>query len=157
MSTEEQAYKAICYLTKSVKVDTAVPGNPVIEIELSETSVVDSFVEMFSVFSKLKMINLYRTHVDGTGFKDKTAWQELHTLHMGETELNDDGVKNLAEMPKLQYLDAAKSKITDTGLSYLEKTKSLKTLIISDTGFTPKAIADLQAALPGLKIHQTPI
>jgi hypothetical protein len=54
----------------------------------------------------------------------------------------------------LDFLDLSNTRITDQGLQYLNGMTRLRILRIVETEVTDAGVAELQRALPGLKIEK---
>lgn len=68
------------------------------------------------------------------------------------TRATDADLARLKSFPKLRMLDLSATQITDAGLTHLKKLKQLETLTLTGTRVTDGGIADLQAALPRVRI-----
>lgn len=68
------------------------------------------------------------------------------------TRATDADLARLKSFPKLRMLDLSGTSITDAGLVHLKKLSQLETLTLTGTRVTNAGIADLQAALPRVRI-----
>jgi|SRR5579875_1735396 phage FluMu protein Com len=68
------------------------------------------------------------------------------------THATDADLVRLKSFPKLRWLDLSATLITDAGLIHLKKLNQLETLILTGTKVTNAGVADLQTALPRVRI-----
>jgi hypothetical protein len=68
------------------------------------------------------------------------------------TRATDRDLAILKSFPKLRRLDLSATLITDAGLTHLKGLKQLETLTLTGTRVTNLGIADIQAALPRVRI-----
>jgi len=94
----------------------------------------------------------------GSGIPEETlkALQELkdlRVLYLGFSDITPGGLQTLSSLDKVEKLGLQGcSKVDDSALAELAKWKSLKYLDVQETKATPKGVADLQSAKPGIKI-----
>ncbi|XZE32625.1 hypothetical protein SH501x_003380 [Pirellulaceae bacterium SH501] len=121
-------------------------------LELSELAIGDASLDTVSRLPKLVDLNLLRTRVTSAGIKKLTGLP-LKKLNLDDIPtIGDEAVSAILAIPTLEFLHLGKTKVTDAGIAKLADLKSLKDLLINDTAVSEKAIADLQAKLPNLKI-----
>jgi hypothetical protein len=70
-----------------------------------------------------------------------------------KTRVTDDEVRQLRWLSGLRYLDLSRTGVTDAGLDGLRQLQSLRVLDLSGTKTTEAGRAELQKALPQLKIR----
>ena len=68
------------------------------------------------------------------------------------TKVTDDGLEYLVGLGRLRFLRLVDTPITDAGLKHLMAMSDLRELEIQDTTVTEQGAAELQQALPKLKI-----
>ena len=66
--------------------------------------------------------------------------------------ITDDGLEHLKKLTKLELLNLMATSVTDEGLDHIKQMKNLKTLWLSATAMTADGAAELQQALPKLRI-----
>ena len=71
---------------------------------------------------------------------------------LARTRATDADLARLKSFPKLRKLDLSATQITDAGLDHLKQLKQLQTVTLTGTRVTNAGIADLQAALPRVRI-----
>ena len=121
-------------------------------LELSELAIGDASLDTISRLPKLVDLNLLRTQVTSAGIK-RLAGLPLKKLNLDDIPtIGDEAISAILAIPTLEFLHLGKTKVTDAGIAKLSDLKSLKDLLINDTEVSEKAIADLQAKLPNLKI-----
>jgi internalin A len=64
------------------------------------------------------------------------------------------GLKELAAFSDLQYLYIDNTKVTDTGLKHLTTLRGLSVLSLRGTKVSDAGVAELQKAVPHLKIER---
>jgi hypothetical protein len=74
------------------------------------------------------------------------------SVTLAGTRATDADLDRLKSFPKLRRLDLRATRITDAGLVHLKKLSQLETLTLTGTRVTNAGIADLQAALPRVRI-----
>ncbi len=74
------------------------------------------------------------------------------SVSLAGTRAADADLARLKSFPKLRQLDLSATQITDAGLVHLKKLNNLEMLTLARTRVTDAGVADLQAALPRLKI-----
>ncbi|HKB37026.1 MAG TPA: hypothetical protein VKD72_11265, partial [Gemmataceae bacterium] len=117
---EQSAVKAIEKLGGTVRVDAKRPGKPVVDVDLSGTTVA------------------------GAELKELKELKSLQGLRLGDTKVTDAGLKELKELKRLQELDLSITKVTDAGLKELKEIKSLQALDLSDTKVTDTGLKELK-------------
>lgn len=121
-------------------------------LELSELAIGDASLDTISRLPKLVDLNLLRTRVTSAGIKKLTGLP-LKKLNLDDIPtIGDEAISAILAIPTLEFLHLGKTKVTDDGIAKLSDLKSLKDLLINDTEVSEKAIAELQAKLPNLKI-----
>ncbi len=73
-------------------------------------------------------------------------------VNLAGRHVNDAVLSQLKNFPKLRNLDLSNSSITDAGLTHLKELKQLQTVMLTRTQVTDAGVADLQAALPRVRI-----
>jgi hypothetical protein len=74
------------------------------------------------------------------------------TVTLARTQATDADLARLKSFPKLRTLDLSATQITDAGLVHLKQLNQLQSLILTGTKVTNAGVADLQAALPRVRI-----
>ena len=78
----------------------------------------------------------------------------LRKLVLQETPITNAGLAHLGNLEELKVLDLSFTSIGDEGLRHLAALKKLERLGLAETSVTDAGAADLQRALPGLKIER---
>lgn len=121
-------------------------------LELSELAIGDASLDTIARLPKLIDLNLLRTRVTSAGI-NKLAGLPLKKLNLDDIPtIGDEAIPSLLAIPTLEFLHLGKTKVTDEGIAKLAELKNLKDLLINDTAVSEKAINELQAKLPNLKI-----
>ncbi|AMV33160.1 Leucine Rich repeats (2 copies) [Pirellula sp. SH-Sr6A] len=123
-----------------------------VSLELSELAIGDASLDTIAKLPKLSELNLLRTRVTNAGLK-KLAGLSLKKLNLDDiATIGDEAIPAILAIPTLEFLHLGKTKVTDQGVAELSGLKNLKDLLINDTAVSEKALAELQAKLPDLKI-----
>lgn len=112
----------------------------------------DATMAAIAGLPKLNLLQIPGTAVTDAAGPDFARMARLRTLFIDETSVGDAFVAHLVGLP-LESLTLRKTSITDEGLKSLATITTLKNLTITDTGVTAEAVAELQAALPNLRIR----
>jgi thiol-disulfide isomerase/thioredoxin len=154
--------------------DKNLPGNPVVEVDLSGSTVTDDDLRLVGNLAELRTLNLHRTgisdagveHLKGlrhlttltigntritnAGLKALTALEQLELIGLHGTRINDEGVIHLKAFPQLKSLFLSKSEVTDEGLKTVKGLAGLELLWLAESRITDAGLAEL-ARLPHLK------
>jgi Leucine-rich repeat (LRR) protein len=142
-------------LGRSVKVvlDTKLPGNPIVGMDLSKCRITDKELKQLMAFKELRTLNLsWNQFLTDAGLKELTKLQNLQSLDLRYNRITDSGLKHLKAIKTLQTLKLDYTQITDAGIKELRDFKNLKTIYISNTKASQEAINQLQRDLPKLRI-----
>jgi hypothetical protein len=173
---EDPVIARIVKLGGHVERKLGTPDQPVIVVDLHKTRAGDEDLTVLRNFPQLQRLNLYATNVTDSGLRNLQGLKSLQVLYLNDTEIGDAGLANLRELPALRELGLRNTRVTDRGLTslqalpslgllilrgrgitdmgleHLKGMKSLTTLQLSDTAVTEAGVADLQRALPKLKV-----
>lgn len=103
---------------------------------------------------QLFWLNLGGTGVTDAGLKNLSGLKNLRRLHLEKTAVGDDGLGALKDLAELRYLNLYGTKVSDKGLGALAGLKKLESLYLWQTSVTDAGAAELQKALPKLKINR---
>lgn len=136
---------------------------------LGNTGVTDAGLKHLAGLTNLEELYLDGTKVNGSGIKELSGCKALKSL---KVRMTDETVKALVEMKMLHVASGAwiqsrkpqptddditslsLGEITDAGLKCLHGFTSLKNLSLHGAKVTDEGVAELQKALPKLKIHR---
>jgi hypothetical protein len=136
---EERAIAAIKKLGGSIERDSKLPGNPVVEVDLSGKQTTDADLAHLKAFPELRKLDL-------KGNFDRESERN---------HLTDAGLKHLRDLHKLEHLNVAgHPDITDASIEHLEKLSNLKAIDLVDTSVTEKGVKRLKRALPKAAIRK---
>jgi len=104
-----------------------------------------------------KFPGLTRLSLRGVGFGQEglaplAALKRLRALDLSATRTSDQDLRSLRGLTALEELDLAMTQVTNRGLEQLKDLQSLRVLKVQITGVTPAGAAELQKAIPGLRI-----
>jgi internalin A len=123
-------------------------------LNLRHTPVTDMGLKELAGLKSLQALNLSNTGVTDAGLKELAGLKSLQSLDLGYNRVTDAGLKELVRLKSLQSLDLSFARVTDGGLKNLAELKSLRWLEVTATNATDACIAELQKALPGLKVER---
>jgi len=78
----------------------------------------------------------------------------LQAVTLERASITDSGLQELAKLPCLRALTIRQVAVTDGSVETIKKLHRLEYLRLYETGVTDAGIAELQRALPGLKIER---
>ena len=106
------------------------------------------------VSDQLFWLNLGGTAVTDAGLKQLSGLKNLRRLHLEKTAISDEGLAALKGLAELRYLNLYGTKVSDKGLAALTGLKNLENLYLWQTPVTDAGAAELQKALPKVKINR---
>jgi len=78
---------------------------------------------------------------------------ELKVIWIPSTRVTDKGLVHLAGLPKLDELGLENNPtLTDSGLEHIAKITSLRTLVVRNTGVSPRGVDALKRLRPNLRV-----
>ena len=128
----------------------AVPG--LLQLSLADTQITDQGLTHLSKLSRLQSLNLSRTQITSEGMAHLQRLHDLTELNLERTAVDDRMMRYVGGLTSLEKLYLSDTRVTDTAIKGLSAHKSLKLLTLHGTALTEKAHAELEAALPELKI-----
>jgi hypothetical protein len=161
--------------------DPALPGGPVVGIDLHGTQTGDADLEPLRGLTSLRTLNLYGTRVTDAGLQHLSGLTGLQALHLNDTRVTDEGLRHLQGLAQLRELGLYRTGVTDAGLSTLrglnglqsltlsgaaitdrgldplKGVRALKQLFLYDTRVTAAGVAELKRALPNVQVLLAPI
>jgi Leucine-rich repeat (LRR) protein len=138
-------------------------------LDLHDTKITDTGFKELKGLDKLRSLRLDPGQTTLIGLKNL---REIGLLHAwAGTEVNDEGMESLnlngndttdqwlkelrvKELKGLKALFLANSRVTDEGLKELGELQSLQNIYLKGTKVTDAGVADLQKALPKLRISR---
>jgi hypothetical protein len=122
-------------------------------LDLGENQIDDTSISLLAA-TKIEDLNLLRTQVTSNGIS-LLSELPLTRLNLDDIRGIDDSViPHVLKIGRLEFLHLGKTRVTDDGISKLKELKSLKDLIINNTGVTETALSALQIANPSLRIKR---
>ncbi len=119
---------------------------------LCGTRVTDAGMPHLTKLTTLRWLDLSETGVSDTGLAELREMTRLESLELRGTSVTDAGMAHLNGLTGLQRLDLRDTPVTGASLANLKGLTSLQELWLSATQATNGGAADLQHALPGLKV-----
>lgn len=135
-----------------VKRYSALPGQPIVSVDLSEVrKLKDEDMKLLSSLSTLQELHLHGTTITDEGLKQIAGLTNLTYLGLiGVANISDAGMKSLVDMQKLEELRIGNTNIGDAGLKELAKLKSLKMVGLIGTKVTQDGLKEFSEALPNM-------
>jgi hypothetical protein len=176
--TAEEIESAVTRLGGKVQYDDALPGRPLVRIDLSkttirdedlaflsqvpglreldirQTTVGDAALEHVAQLGKLRFLNVFRTGMTDKGLERIQDLRELETLLMGGTRVTDAGMTYLKAFPRLRKVSIFDTGVGDKGVRHLRGSKHLEVLLIGKSKVSEKGAKALQDAIPGLQFRE---
>jgi Leucine-rich repeat (LRR) protein len=121
-------------------------------LDLSETTIKDAALVEIGKLPKIEDLNLWHTRVTDSGL-EALAGSKLKRLNLDDTNIGDGGIPSIVPIKSLEFLHLGTTAITDEGAAKLSELTNLKTLILTNTALSKKAVAALQSKLPATKIQ----
>jgi hypothetical protein len=118
------------------------------------TNVTDETVALLKEMVSLVDLNLATTRVTDAGLAHLAGLTNLTVLHLENTGITDAGLEHLKGLVHLRYLNLYGTGVTDAGLEHLKGLASLGNLYLWQTKVTDAGEANLQKALPNVKINR---
>jgi hypothetical protein len=170
----EESVEALVTRLGGKVIKTALPGKPIISIDLHGsavtdadlariatvttlkaldlrlTAVTDAGIAQLGVLTELQHLNLFRTSMTDAGLASLGNLQKLETLLIGGTAISDAGTAVLVRMPALRKVSLFDTRIGDAALLPLGAMAQLDVLLLGRTAVSETAMRDLQVALPAL-------
>ena len=124
------------------------------DLQISMTGVSDEGLKELTGLKELHTLDLRLTKVKDAGLKHLARLKNLQSLNLSHTAVTDAGLKELGGITNLQSLDLTVVEgPTDAGLKELAGLKNLRVLDLEYAKVTTTGIAELQKALPRLRIN----
>src|SRR5262249_40485910 len=108
---------------------STLEGNPIVRVDLGFTPMSDEGLKELAGLKRLKILYLHRTRVTDAGLKTVAGFAQLEQLYLGATKVTDKGLKELSALKQLKVLDLRFTQVTEG------------------------AAAELQVALPAVRIN----
>ncbi len=121
-------------------------------VGLVERDFSDADMAALSALLLVDTLYLDRTPITDAGLAHVADLSHLETLSLYETEITDSGVAHLKRLTKLRRLFLGRTQIGGSQLGVLQAMTKLQILDIRETRVTDAGVAELQQALPGLRI-----
>lgn len=80
----------------------------------------DSDLVVLAQLSQMRLLELRKTGVNGSGLSSLTNMKHLNILDLAHTQLDDDGMKQIGKLTGVQKFDVGFTQITDVGLKCLQ-------------------------------------
>lgn len=122
------------------------------ELQITGSSITGSGLENLSERKGLKSLDLSGAKIDDEGAGKLLLIPALRELRLARCPIGNRGVVLLVQVEGVELLDLSQTNVTDAALSTLRMHSTLKTLILTGTRVTPKAVADFERGTPNCKV-----
>lgn len=102
--------------------------------------------------SPVVVVNLAGRQVNDAVLAQLKNFPKLRSLDLSGSSITDDGMAHLEGLTSLRTLNLSRTAISDAGLVHLRTLNQLQTLSLTGSRATNAGVADLQKALPGMRI-----
>jgi Leucine-rich repeat (LRR) protein len=146
----------------------------IVSLSLSQTPITDAGLEHLKGLTNLEKLYLYNSRMTGKGLAHLEKLTRLRYLYLNTNQITDEALGGLAKANKLHALTGASGAkgmrpttaadiislslsgtgVTDAGLAHLKSLTRLQRVYLSRTKVTAKGVAELQKAIPGLKVNR---
>ena len=124
-----------------------------LDLSLADTKITNAAIAHVQSLRELKRLNLSNTGItDGCLEQIARHLNSLTELNLERTAVGNAGILKINGMASLEKLFLSDTKVTDNGLVHLGKLPALKILTAHGTGLSEPAHAELESALPELRI-----
>jgi hypothetical protein len=110
--------------------------------------------DMMRMFDQVDMVSLSGTHATDDTLRQLSGLTDLFSIGLRDTEVTDAGMAHLARMKNLWSINVSGTRVSDVGLMRLMRLPNLTFLNMVDTQVTDESVAELQWAMPELRICQ---
>ena len=116
----------------------------VVRLYLTEAQISDETLDSIGRFPRLRVVNLAKSKLPGSGFEDLAKLKDLKLLHLGSTNATDATLEQIGKVTWLRQLVLSDcEQVTDTGVQHLQDCVKLRQLMLQGTKVTDKGLAHL--------------
>jgi hypothetical protein len=126
----------------------------VVSVDFTNLQISDGGLENIKGLTQLQNLSLYNTDVTDGGLEHLKGLTQLQKLELVNTQVTDGGLEHLKVLTQLQYLLLVNTQITDAGLGHLRGLTKLQDLLLQETKVTDAGVAELEKALPNVKVYR---
>jgi Leucine-rich repeat (LRR) protein len=134
-----------------IKRDAAVPGRPVIEVDLAGHPFGTTTLGLLAAFPELQSLDISATRAGDEGFLRLKTLKRLKTIRARGCAIGDGGLAVLESLGEVRTLDLAGTRITDAGLAHVSACVKLQELNLTGTLVSDAGLKSL-AKLPDLRV-----
>ncbi len=124
-------------------------------LHINDSQVGDATLAVLSRLPRVQNLQLQGNDFTDQGLKQIAGMTRLRSLWIGNGtgRITDAGLRSLRGLVNLQELELQNCPITDQGLRHLSGLNKLRELYVNGTQTTDDGRAQLEAAIPGLTVH----
>lgn len=132
--TEAGTLQTLKTLEAELGRDDKAPGNPIVQVLLNSTAVMDANLEWLKVLPAIRVLGLTDTAVTDNGLPFLKDLPALETLSLRRTQISDAGLVHLKALKWLKHVSFQETRISDEGLPHLAGCAVLTELDLLDQG-----------------------
>ena len=122
-------------------------------LDLSGTQVGDDGLAQLAHLDKLEDLDISAMRVNGRGLKNLKSLRKLRRLNLARCRpMADADLENLEALNHLESLQLDAPELSDAGIAHLRRIPSLKEVDLARSKITPRGVASLRAAIPGIVV-----
>jgi hypothetical protein len=106
--------------------------------------------------NRLEVLNINSVKMTDEVLRQLTELKEIRDLHIASPVVTSAGLRELAALKNLRRLGLAYTRVTDADVEVLAELTGLEELDIGENPVTAAGLAQLQKALPNLRIVRSP-
>jgi len=112
----------------------------------------DAALPSLAELTKLQVLRLTGDGITSAGLRHLRGLTAMRELTLNDTDVDNAGLEQLAEMRDLEILELRQTYVTGGGLRRLRHLSKLRVLDVRGSGVSAAGAAELQRALPELRI-----
>jgi Leucine Rich repeat len=145
----DEAAAGILRMNGRIVRDETRTGLPVTSVSLRGVTVTNPGLVHLRALVELECVTVDGADVFDSSFPNLLGLKKLRRLRISNTWITGSGLTHLRGLPKLEDLDLSLNpRLSDASASLLKNLNFLKSLNLSDTGFTETGIRSLQQCMP---------
>jgi hypothetical protein len=124
------------------------------ELNLTWSNLTDDLLWPVKLISSLETLYVASNAVTAAGVKQLRDLSRLSELSLDATQVTDGCLDDVAAMKGLRGLHLGNTAVTDSGLRKLHGMTQLEHIYLNGSNVTDAGVAELQKALPGVRVHR---
>jgi hypothetical protein len=120
-ATAVKAIERFPRMSSRIGRDGNLEGKPIVRVDLGFTGMTDEGLKELAGLKRLRILYLHRTEVTDAGLQTLAGFECLEKLYLGATRVTDEGLKELSALKRLQVLDLRSTRVTEGAAAELQK------------------------------------